>query len=99
MLSRLSASILPTPRLTIGTTFITDCRSTRHLDRTPDLVTGLGSIGGGWRHERPVSDTFHGNCCDRPSPFYDRGNDTALHMERIKQRSDRPLSYSSYDTF
>jgi hypothetical protein len=26
------------------------------------------------------------------------GNGTALHMERIKQRSDRPLSCSSYDT-
>src|SRR5581483_11787981 len=98
MLSRPSASILPTPRLIIGTTFTTDCRSTKRLGHIRDPATKPGSIAGGWCHECPVSDIFHGSCRDKSSHFHNRGNDTALHMERIKQRADRPLSYSSYDT-
>ena len=49
-----------------------------------------------WLHRRRVdvmsarcADDFHDICCDRSSPLDDRRNDAALHMERIKQRSDR----------
>ena len=42
--------------------------------------------------------TFHDICCDSSSPLDGRRGDTALHMERIKQRSDRPLSPSTCDT-
>jgi len=38
---------LPTQHPTTGTTFITVCRSTKHLDHIPGPVTKPGSIGGG----------------------------------------------------
>jgi hypothetical protein len=47
MLSKRSESILPMPRLIIGTTFTTDCRSTKHLGHTRDPATEPGSIAGG----------------------------------------------------
>jgi hypothetical protein len=79
-----STSILPTRHPTIGTTFTTDCRSTKHREHTPDPVTTPGSIGGGSRHERPVRDNFHDICNGRPPPFDGRRSNAALHMERIK---------------
>src|SRR5262245_33514082 len=91
MPSKRSASILPTLRPTIGTTFTTDCRSTKHLGHTPDPVTKPGSIGGGSRHEPSLRDDFHDFRSDRSSYFDDRRSATALHMERIEQRSNRPL--------
>src|SRR5438477_11359806 len=97
MPSRRSTLILPTQHPTTGTTFITDCRSTKHLDHIPDPVTKPGSIGGGSRHECPVCDNFHDICNGRCSPLDGRRSNAALHMERIKQRSDRPLSPSARD--
>src|SRR6516162_8231176 len=98
MLSKRSASILPTPHPIIGTTFITDCRSTKRLGHTLGPVTRRGSIGGDSCNERSVPDDFHRSCCDRPSPLDGRRGEAALHLECIKQRSDRPLSRSTCDT-
>src|ERR1700751_5998636 len=98
MLSRRSASILRAPHQIIGTTLITDCRSTKRLGHTPGPVTRRGSIGGDSSHERSVPDDFHGSCCDRPSPLDGRRGENALHLECIKQRPDRPLSRSTCDT-
>src|SRR5579864_7157869 len=87
--------ILPTQHPTTGTTFTTDCRSTKHLDHTPDPVTKPGSIGGGSRHEGALCDNDHHICSGCTSPFDDRRKNATLHMERIEQRSDRPLSASA----
>src|SRR6476660_9117205 len=97
MLSRHSTSILPTQHLTTGTTFTIDCRSTKHLDHTPDPVTRPGSIGERSRHERSVCDNSCDICCDRTSLLDGRRSNTALHMECVEQRSDRPLSPSARD--
>src|SRR3979411_1539335 len=97
MPSRRSTLILPTQHPTSATTFITSCRSKKQHDHTPDPVTKPGSIGGGSRHERPVCDNFHDICNGRSSPFDGRRSNTALHMERIKKRSDRPVSASARD--
>src|SRR6185312_12832088 len=69
MLSKRSASILPTLRPIIGTTFTTDCRSTKHLDHTPDPATRPGSIGGESRRERSVCDHFLDMRGERSSPL------------------------------
>src|SRR5215471_9150197 len=98
MLSKRSESILPTPRQIIGTTSTTDCRSTKHPGHTPGPVTRRGSIGGKSCHEHSVRDGLHHVCSDHSSPLDGRTDDTALHLERIKKRSDRPLSRSTCDT-
>src|SRR5712664_3541571 len=98
MSSRRTASIRPTQHPTIGTTFITDCRSTKHLGNTHDPATRPGSIAGGRRHERSVWDNFYDVCSDHSSPLDGRRDDAALHMERIKQRSDWTLSRPACDT-
>jgi conjugative transfer signal peptidase TraF len=77
MRSKRSASILPTLHPTIGTTFTTDCRSTKLLAHIRDPVTKPGSIVGEPRHERSVCDDFRDNCGNRSSHFDDRTNATA----------------------
>src|SRR5882757_8637529 len=98
MVSRRSASIRPTQHPNIGTMFIIDCRSTKHRGHTQAPATRLGSIAGGSRHERSVWDNFYDVCSDHSSPLDGRRSDTALHLERIKQRSDWTLSCSTCDT-
>src|ERR1700752_1105347 len=90
-------SILPTQHPTIGTTFTTDCRSTKHLDHIPDPVTTLGFIGEGGCHECSVRDYFHDIRSNCSSPFNDWRSATTLHMECIEQRSNWPFPPSADD--